>query len=343
MTRHTQIRHFLLLSSLYLLSSPLQAQTSPTAAQPRGHQPTLAAKADFVAEFDHNGDGVVSYSEFFSSRQQRLAAMDIAGTAQISADGYQAEYADRLDQRLATDRLAQLKQTAVRFAAVDSNQDGQISLAEYQQSGERAFAFIDQNQDGVISQADPAPQPRTARTQNDRATSAPARRPALVMPTTHSVQGMLDMYDLNQDGTVTLAEYQQQRSTVFRRTDRDQNSLLSNSEYMDEFTDRLDQQIANTRDVQLKQALVRFKALDKDGNGILSAPEYHQSGQRMFARWDTDHNRQVSWQEALPRAEPRQPSPADALPAAPARNSNAAATAAQPATTTKTAGNPTAR
>ena len=74
---------------------------------------------------------------------------------------------------------------------------------------------------------------------------------------------------------------------------------------MNEFTDRLDQQITKTRDAQLKQALVRFKALDKDGNGVLSAPEYHQSGQRMFARWDTNHNRQVELAEALPAAQQR--------------------------------------
>jgi len=335
MSYQKPIRHFLLLSSLYLLSTPLQAQTSDSAETPatvqsnslereknspegqqnspaqtqrnpvRTHQQTLQAKIDFIAEFDTNGDGSVSYTEFFQSRQQRLAVMDIHANVQITAAGYQAEYADRLDQRLAQDRAGQLKQTEIRFASVDTNQDGRITLAEYQASGARAFSLIDQNQDGVISQTDPAPSPRRQQAANTAANQATAqpnlrRRPALVMPTTHSVAGMLAMYDLDQDGQVSQAEYQQQRQAVFNHTDRDQNGELSPQEYLEEFIDRVDQQIAKTRDAQLKQALVRFKALDKDQNGVLSAPEYHQSGQRMFARWDTDNNRLVSLAEALP-------------------------------------------
>lgn len=342
------VRHFLLLSSLYLLSGPVLAQQADqsgqqpsrnktalqgpasqknSAAQPnqpasqqRGHQPTLQAKADFIADFDTNGDGKVSQAEFFSVRQQRLAAMDIHHNAQIDAAGYQAEYADRLDQRLAADRAAQIKQTEVRFNAVDSNKDSRISLAEYQASGARAFTFIDQNQDGVISPADPAPaqRGRGATSQRD-AQKLPQRRPALMMPTTHSVSGMLAMYDLDGDGQVTLAEYQQSRGEAFARTDSDQSGDLSAQEYMAEFTDRLDQQIAKTREAQLKQALVRFKALDKDENGILSAKEFHNSGQQMFARWDTDQNREVSASEPLPKQQPER------------RRSTAAKAAAAPA------------
>ncbi len=305
------IRYFLLVSSVYLLTPPALAQT---AASPqtqgdratRAHQLTLQAKIDFIAEFDQNGDGQVSHSEFFTERQHRLALMDLRHNAQIDVAGYQAEYADRLDQRLAADRKGQLKQTEVRFAAVDKDQDGRISSAEYQASGQSAFRFIDSNKDGLISKtdsktdskADPAPQRRG---QNNA--EPPRRRPALVMPTTHSVSGMLAMYDTDKNGEVSAAEYQLIRQQAFARTDADHNGELSPQEYMQEFTDRVDQQIASTRSAQLTQAQVRFKALDKDENGILSAAEYHQSGQRMFSRWDTDQDRLVSVAEALPAAE----------------------------------------
>jgi hypothetical protein len=298
------IRHFLLVSSLYLLTQPSLAQTAAAPQvkadkTPRAHQPTLQAKIDFIAEFDQNGDGQVSHTEFFTERQQRLAAMDLQHNAQIDVAGYQAEYADRLDQRLAADRKGQLKQTEVRFAAVDKDQDGRISLAEYQASGHSAFRFIDSNKDGLISKADPAPERR-----GRNASEQPQRRPALVMPTTHSVSGMLAMYDVDNNGAVSATEYQQIRQQAFARTDVDHNGDLSPAEYMQEFTDRVDQQIAKTRSAQLKQAEVRFKALDKDENGILSATEYHQSGARMFSRWDTDQNRLVDTAEVLPAAEP---------------------------------------
>jgi Ca2+-binding EF-hand superfamily protein len=64
--------------------------------------------------------------------------------------------------------------------------------------------------------------------------------------------------------------------------------------------DRLDRQIAKTRTAQLKQAAARFKALDKDNNQQISAVEFNASGERMFKRWDTDLNQQVTMAEALP-------------------------------------------
>lgn len=286
----------LLVGNLALMSVGVAANNPPSTAKTtaNSHAPTLQAKHNFIADYDQNADTQVSFTEFFSSRQQRFAAMDLNKNAQVTAAGYQAEYADRLDQQLAHDRDTQLQQTKVRFAAVDSDRDGLISTAEYQQSGERAFRFIDQNNDGVISAADPAP--RQARSSNRPVT----RQNTLVMPTTHSAKGMLAMYDQNQDGNVSQAEYLTSRTEAFNRTDTDRDGVLSPDEYTAEFTDRLDQQIATTRAAQLQQALVRFKALDVDQNGILSAPEYHQSGQRMFARWDTNKNRQVSLDEPLP-------------------------------------------
>jgi Ca2+-binding EF-hand superfamily protein len=111
---------------------------------------------------------------------------------------------------------------------------------------------------------------------------------------------MLDMYDQNGDGKVDKVEYQQQRDAAFARTDLDKNGELSSDEYLNEFVDRLDRQIAKTRTAQLKQAAVRFKALDKDNSQQISSAEFNASGERMFKRWDTDLNQQVTMAEALP-------------------------------------------
>ena len=126
------------------------------------------------------------------------------------------------------------------------------------------------------------------------------------MPTTHSVAGMLAMYDKDGDGKVTKEEYLAERTAAFKRTDLDGNGDLSADEYLNEFVDRLDRQIAKTRQSQLKQAEVRFAALDKDKNQQISAAEYQASGDRMFARWDTNADKAVSMKEALPAIEPSQ-------------------------------------
>lgn len=287
--RSTALTLFLAITSCYLAADE-KAPKKPA------HQPTAQGKASFIQDYDLNKDGIVSEIEFAEVRQQRYSAMDENKDGQVSVDEYVNEYAGRLDKKLDTERTGQIKQTLVRIEALDKNKSKTIGHDEYNASGDKAFAYIDTNKDGVISKADPLPE----RERKPDAKQTVRARPALVMPTTHSVVGMLDMYDQNGDGKVDKVEYQQQRDAAFARTDLDKNAELSSDEYLNEFVDRLDRQIAKTRTAQLKQAAVRFKALDKDNSQQISAAEFNASGERMFTRWDTDVNQQVTMAEALP-------------------------------------------
>lgn len=287
--RSTALTLFLAITSCYLAADE-KAPKKPA------HQPTAQGKASFIQDYDLDKDGTVSEAEFAEIRQQRYSAMDENKDGQVSVDEYVNEYAGRLDKKLETERTGQIKQTLVRIEALDQNKSKTIGHNEYNASGDKAFAYIDTNKDGVISKADPLQE----RERKPDAKQTVRARPALVMPTTHSVAGMLDMYDQNGDGKVDKVEYQQQRDAAFARTDLDKNGELSSDEYLNEFVDRLDRQIAKTRTAQLKQAAVRFKALDKDNNQQVSVAEFNASGERMFKRWDTDLNQQVTMAEALP-------------------------------------------
>jgi Ca2+-binding EF-hand superfamily protein len=287
--RSTALTLFLAITSCYLAADE-KAPKKPA------HQPTAQGKASFIQDYDLNKDGTVSEAEFAEVRQQRYSAMDENKDGQVAVDEYVNEYAGRLDKKLDTERTGQIKQTLVRIEALDKNKSKTIGHDEYNASGDKAFAYIDTNKDEVISSADPQPE----RERKPDAKQTVRARPVLVMPTTHSVVGMLDMYDQNGDGKVDKVEYQQQRDAAFARTDLDKNGELSSDEYLNEFVDRLDRQIAKTRTAQLKQAAVRFKALDKDNNQQISAAEFNASGERMFKRWDTDVNQQVTMAEALP-------------------------------------------
>ncbi len=308
---------FLSLSSIYLQAAEpnvvaQQQQNKPqqTKQQQPQHAVTVQAKQSFITEFDQDADNKVSLVEFERSRAARFATMQQFGHGKVDQAAYQAEYADRLDQALANDRAGQIKQTEVRFAALDKNKNQLISRAEYDATGERGFAFLDTNQDGVINQADPAPKPRE-RAKPTAAQEArqqpqpirPAVNQTLKMPTSHDLAGMLAMYDQNQDQAVSKTEYLAQRDASFAKTDVDHNGNLSSAEYLDEFVDRLDQQVARVRAAQLQQATVRFASLDRNHDQWLSEAEYQQSGLRTFSRWDSDQNREVTLQEALPATE----------------------------------------
>ncbi|MDP5138023.1 EF-hand domain-containing protein [Rheinheimera baltica] len=184
-------------------------------------------------------------------------ALSSAYLAGCSSTVSKVELTAAQQQQLSAERAGHLRQTHVRFNALDKDEDGYISRAEFSRSGDRAFGYLDTNKDGVLSAADPKPAPRGEDTraeqtkaeqnrQQAQRAAQPRRERLLQMPTTHSVQGMLAMYDSNNDGSVSLAEYEQGRGAQFVAVDSNRDAMLSYDEYVSEFAGRLDQQIART-------------------------------------------------------------------------------------------------
>lgn len=103
----------------------------------------------------------------------------------------------------------------------------------------------------------------------------------------HSKREFLDTYDANKDGKVSKQEFAAKRSADHKGLDLNENGSVNELEYINEYTLRLDQELAARRARQVRQAHVRFGVLDTNKDGILSPEEFAASGDRMFSRLDT--------------------------------------------------------
>lgn len=263
-----------------LLSAATAGAQDPARANAAAAGNTAASF--FLEQFDSDGDGAVSAEQFVAFRKQRYADTDENKDGSVDVDEYTSEYLVRLDRRLATERQAQVEQTRVRIKALDTDQDGYISRAEYDASGARAFAHFESG--AGQPEARPAP-----------------RRSAIDMPSTHTRAGMLEIYDADGDGKVARAEYDDGRDQAFARTDGDQDGRLSGDEYLAEFEDRLDRRIASSREAAAQQSRVRFKALDTGKDERVGWDEYAASGKRMFARADSNGDGTVNAEDPPPQ------------------------------------------
>ncbi|MEC4594682.1 MULTISPECIES: EF-hand domain-containing protein [Nitrospirillum] len=114
--------------------------------------------ASFIKEHDRNGDGVVTAQEYQAVRAQQFTALDTNGDGWVSEAEYTAEFEARLNKENGTPerKAQQLKQTHVRFVAIDLDGDQKMSREEFMASGWRMFGFHDKNGDQKVDQADVA-------------------------------------------------------------------------------------------------------------------------------------------------------------------------------------------
>jgi hypothetical protein len=134
----------------------------------------------------------------------------------------------------------------------------------------------------------------TAHTAGAQTTATP---PKSATPTTvpaeraaggHEKINFLDFYDVNGDAIVTEAEFSGQRSSDYKRIAADGNGSVNDAEYVGEFTVRLDRQLAAQREGQIKQGHSRFKVLDKNKDGQITADEFDATGKNLFAAFDSN-------------------------------------------------------
>lgn len=298
-----------LLASACLCALLSPAADAQQATPPRpligGHGNNVEA---FIAQHDGNGDGRLTWEEFDAFRRQRFDATDANGDGRVDVEEYVQEFDDRSRQALEQGRAEQVEQARRRFASLDADKDGKVSRAEFDASGDRVFA------EGQKAMA-------AGKTDKDAGGSAQARTPeaaarfdrnrgGLGLPSSHTREGFLALFDGNGDGKVERGEFDAARTAQFARTDGNGDGGFDQDEYLAEYEDRLDRRIATLGAGSDKQTRVRFAALDADKDGKLSFAEYQVSGKRTFEAADRNKDGVVDAVDAKLPAPPRPSAPA---------------------------------
>lgn len=117
-------------------------------------------KERFMQQYDSDGDGKVSKEEFLAARVISHEEKDLNGDGVVTAAEYVAEWEVRLDKQLAAQREASVKQAYVRFGVLDKDEDNDMTIDEFNASGDRTFGMYDTDGDGVVSEGEAMPERR---------------------------------------------------------------------------------------------------------------------------------------------------------------------------------------
>lgn len=309
------------LASLLVISAVLggcaspSSQTATTDQQGRSkHQADHGAseghRAAFIDEYDTNSDEQVARAEFNQARADKLKAMDANGNGLVDETEYLDAFAADLEKKISAERKDQVLQTEIRFKSIDTDNDGKMTWEEYWASGQRTFTHFAKSVDGVVTLNAKDKEWDAAPDSNNSSNPAPAPAPSLAdisrpavinMPSSHALEGFIDINDLNGDQQVTADEFRQIRRGIFAATDTSKDGWINPEEYTLEFTNRLDRQAKQVRTNQMKQAKVRYSVLNTNKDAGISLEEFNASGERIFAGWDLNDDGNVSVADPLPQ------------------------------------------
>lgn len=166
------------------------------------------------------------------------------------------------------------------FSQADSNSDGTVTRAEFDQARDAMFARLDADSDGQLERGEHRRMGRGARSE-------------------HGMRGGHGdherMADANNDGAITRDEFLARPLEMFARLDANSDGVISVEE----------RDAAHGRHAEWRQARhergERLRAADADHDRQLSREEFASMGERMFTMLDADHDGAVSRQEAEAR------------------------------------------
>ncbi|RMH93016.1 EF-hand domain-containing protein [Lysobacter pythonis] len=240
----------------------------------------------FIQAHDLDGDGAIDRAEFERFRRQRFEATDLDRDGAISLPEYVTEFDARLDEMLKPELAAIDGMTRTRFSALAGG-GSHVTRERYDASGARIYAAY---------AADKLPTALPA---------ADGRRRLLDLPTTHSRNGLMALYDRNSDSHLAREEFDTARAEQFERTDVNRDGRIGFDEYATEYGERIERARHDLNVRAIRQTRVRFGVLDKNRDDRVDWGEYMASGQRLFDGNDRNGDGRVDATDATHPPKPR--------------------------------------
>lgn len=171
----------------------------------------------------------------------------------------------RLEPLLKQRREMSEKQAHVRFGILDNNKDQKLTLKEFQETGLKTFNQFDKNQDGLINAEDAKLSDNTNATHDGFRVKLP-----ISMPMPSNTQEFITQYGQGKN-YVTLGDYLTARDKQYFATDANGDHIVTEKEYVEEFMQRFDQNIASGKLKMQETAAQQFQAISKGKTTIQHA------------------------------------------------------------------------
>jgi Ca2+-binding EF-hand superfamily protein len=261
---------------------------------PRGGQ--------MIEMFDQNGDGSITQDEVNAAVAERFAAADADKDGRVTLDEFKAY------------RLAEMQPMQVRaFQRLDRDGDGKVTRAEFDRVSERMFARFDRDGDGELKQLPHGPEGRGPDGKGPEGHGPEGRGPQGKGPEGKGPEGrgpegkgpeemrmgregrgpdgpgreggphgrhgmmmaMFDRFDVNGDGKISRAEFDEVRGQLFALADKGGAGSFDLQGF--------DAIFASMADPHLVRM---FQELDVNGDLAITAEENAERTQDLVARMD---------------------------------------------------------
>lgn len=262
-------RRLALALSLAVFAAGAGAQTAPGAASPHA-----GLFAHMLQKLDTDGDGRVSEAEWLAAATARFKQIDTQNAGSFDAATLAASPA-------ATERLTQHAERLVQ--RLDKANNGYITASEVDAAAQKRFARLDKNGDGklTLEEFSAGHGGRFGHFHHlanaDAATAATAPTAGTGTGAGSFAQRAFDKLDTNHDGVVTQDEYLAAANARFAALDPQNSGKVTAAE------------IATSPRAEAhaqRAAAHRVKAMDTNGDGVVTLDEYLAAAKKRFSRMD---------------------------------------------------------